>query len=141
MKIRARALVSGEATGTLAALSIPLSLWGGLDPRSGKIIDQHHPQCGKNISDQIVAMPYARGSSSSSSALLEAARLGMAPAAFIMTQADPILTIGALVAEELYRVTICIVIIAPSHWSDISSATSAQIIPDIEQGYCELILP
>ena len=47
-------------------------------------------------------MPAARGSCSSSSVLAEAIRLGTAPAAILLLEPDEILTIGSLVAAELY---------------------------------------
>ncbi|MEX6631932.1 aconitase X swivel domain-containing protein [Hyphococcus lacteus] len=129
MLIRAQNFTHGNAVGSLIALSAPLSLWGGFDTKSGKIIDQHHPQHGISIAQKIVAMPYARGSSSSSSALLEAARLGNAPAAFIMTRADPILTIGALLADEIYQKKICILVIPQADWCHLGHAKWANILP------------
>lgn len=47
-------------------------------------------------------MPAGRGSSSSSSVLAEAIRRGTAPAAIVLATPDPILAVGALVAESLY---------------------------------------
>lgn len=80
----------------------PLSFWGGVDAQSGCIIDPHHPQLGLCIAQKIIYMPRARGSSSSSSVLAECIRLGTAPAAIALDEADPIILVGALVAEELY---------------------------------------
>lgn len=80
----------------------PLSFWGGVDASTGCIIDHHHPDVGLCISQKIIHMPRARGSSSSSSVLAECIRLGTAPAAIILDQADPIILVGVLVAEELY---------------------------------------
>jgi len=64
---RFRVLVDGEARGELLHLSEPLSLWGGLDPETGLIIDRSHPQVGRSMTGVIVSMPHGRGSSSSSS--------------------------------------------------------------------------
>lgn len=114
--IPATTLTEGEAQGSLALLSEPLSLWGGLDVHTGAIIDAQHPQCGLALAGRILAMKSARGSSSSSSALVEAARAGVAPAAIILGQHDAILVIGALVAADLYRVRIPIVTLSPDHW-------------------------
>lgn len=91
-----KALVLGE----------PLSLWGGMDPATGVVIDPHHPRHGANLAGRAVVMPAGRGSSSSASTLAEAARLGTAPAAFLLAEPDLILAIGSAVAEELYGATI-----------------------------------
>jgi predicted aconitase with swiveling domain len=50
-------------------------------------------------------MPSGRGSSSASSVLAEAIRLGTAPAAIFLTAPDPIITVGAIVARKLYGKT------------------------------------
>jgi predicted aconitase with swiveling domain len=71
-------------------LEAPLSLWGGLDPHSGRLCDHHHPQLGATIAGHILVMPSGRGSSSSSSVLAEAIRLGTAPAAILLAEPDEI---------------------------------------------------
>ena len=97
-----RVLAAGEAAGTALVLQEPLSLWGGLDPATGLIIDARHPQRGASVSGRVLVMPAVRGSSSSSSILAEAARAGTAPAAVLLGEPDHILAVGAAVAEELY---------------------------------------
>jgi uncharacterized protein len=103
MAFRSRPLVAGEATGVALVLDEPLSFWGGYDPRSGRIIDGSHPQLGQSAAGRILVMAAGRGSSSSSSVLAEALRLGTAPAAIVLAVPDPILLVGFLVARELYR--------------------------------------
>ena len=56
-------------------------------------------------------MPGGRGSSSSSSILLESARLGQNPLAIAITSKDPIIAIGALVSADLYKVHIPVILI------------------------------
>ncbi len=82
-------------------LDQPLSMWGGLDPESGTIIDSHHPQRGVNVAGTVLVMTSGRGSSSSSSVLAEAIRGDMAPAAIVLREADEIIVLGALVAGLL----------------------------------------
>jgi hypothetical protein len=52
----------------------------------------------------LLAIPHGRGSSSSSSVLAEAIRLGTAPAGIILNELDEILLVGAMVANDLYQV-------------------------------------
>lgn len=101
----------GEARGPALVLSEALSFWGGLDLATGAIIDVHHPQRGAVVTGTVLVMPGGRGSSSSSSVLAEAIRAGTAPAAIILTELDPIIALGALVARELYGVSIPIVVL------------------------------
>jgi predicted aconitase with swiveling domain len=87
--------------GELLKLSAPISFWGGVDPASGRIIDARHPERGQSVAGRVLALPSAIGSSSSSSVLLELARLGQAPAAIWMVEPDAILLLGLVVAKEM----------------------------------------
>lgn len=96
-------LVVGEAAaGEVLRLETPLSLWGGFDPESGEVVDSRHPQMGCSLTGRVVLMRAARGSSSSSSVLLEAVRRETAPAAIVLEVCDLILPVGAAAAIELY---------------------------------------
>lgn len=97
-----RILNSGTAQGDVLALDAPLSFWGAFDPRTGLIIDVHHPQKGRCLSGAILMMRETRGSGTASGGLAEAIRLGTAPAALILVKPDINLTVGAMVAETLY---------------------------------------
>lgn len=87
-------------------LTEPLSFWGGVDEKTGIIIDVHHPQRGACVTGKVLVMPSGRGSSSSSSVLAELIRAGVGPAKIILHEPDPIIALGALVAEELYGITV-----------------------------------
>ena len=106
-----RTLAQGTATGRALVLGEPLSLWGGFDLATGRVVDRHHPQLGSTLTARVVLMPAGRGSSSSSSVLAEAVRQGTAPAGIILLHADEILLVGALVAAELYGRFVPIVVL------------------------------
>jgi predicted aconitase with swiveling domain len=96
-------LITGPATsGALLRLAEPVSFWGGVDEKTGRIIDGHHPQFGVCVSGTALLMGAARGSSSSSSTLLECVRRGTAPAMLLLTERDTILAVGAAAAWEIY---------------------------------------
>ncbi|HEX6989949.1 MAG TPA: DUF126 domain-containing protein [Bacillota bacterium] len=99
-------------------LDEPLSFWGGLDPATGRIIDRRHPQHGLVVTGRVLLMPGGRGSSSSSTVLAEAIRLGTGPAAILLTERDAIIALGAMVAGELYGRVCPVVWISPSTWCD-----------------------
>jgi len=101
-QLTAQVLVGGEGQGQALVLPEAISLWGGLDPHSGEIIDRRHPSAGDNVRGRVLVLPVGRGSSSASSILLEAVRQGTAPAAIITAETDAILALGAAVAREMY---------------------------------------
>lgn len=119
-----RVVVAGAAEGPVVVLDEPLSFWGGLDPETGLVIDAHHPQVGSSLRDAVVVMPAGRGSSSASSVITEAARLGTAPAALVMRRADDILATGAIVADELYGRAVPLVEVDEDVYAACAAATS-----------------
>ncbi|MBN9223135.1 MAG: DUF126 domain-containing protein [Mesorhizobium sp.] len=100
----------GETEGVALVFEQPLSFWGGIDAETGEIIDHSHPGLGQSVAGKILVMPSGRGSSSSSSVLAEAIRRGTAPAAILLERPDPILAVGAIVAEFLYGISMPLVV-------------------------------
>ena len=103
-------VVSGGITGSVLALDEPLSLWGGVSPTTGEIIEPGHPQSGEHIGGVILGLPHGRGSSSASSVLAELLRNGSGPLGIILEEPDSILVVGTLVARLLYGVECPIVL-------------------------------
>jgi predicted aconitase with swiveling domain len=118
----ARALVAGQASGQVLVLTEPLSFWGGVNAETGELIDSHHPQRGSQLAGRVLLLPGGRGSSSSSSVLAECIRNGVAPAALLLATADPILALGSLVAQEVYGLSIPVVVLAPAAYEMFSRA-------------------
>lgn len=122
-----RVLAPGSASGAALVLTEPLSLWGGLDPATGTIIDAHHPQHRESVAGRVLVMPSARGSSSSASVLAEAVRAGSAPAAIVLGEPDLILAIGAAVANELYGEQVPILVLSMADLARLSDGGSVSI--------------
>jgi predicted aconitase with swiveling domain len=119
-------IVSGRAL----VLHEGLSLWGGMDPATGLVIDTHHPQRGANVRGRILVMPSGRGSSSSASVLAEAVRAATAPAAILLGEPDLILSIGAAVAEELYGVVVPVVVIGSDALRHVTDGSEIRVDGD-----------
>ena len=130
-KFTARMLVEGNGRGEALVLPEPLSLWGGLDPQTGEIIDSRHPCLGAVVAGRALVMPCGRGSSSASSILLEAIRAGTAPAAILLIEPDAILALGAAVAREMYGTAPPIAVLNPRDYARIRNG---QIIEAAEDG-------
>src|SRR4030095_16812373 len=102
LTIFGKPVISGSANG-LALVSLePLSFWGGYDWKSGEITDLRHPLSGLNAKGKILAIPFTRGSSTTTAVLLEAIRAGTAPNAIITTATDFFFALASVVADELY---------------------------------------
>ena len=78
----------------------------------------------------ILVLRCGRGSSSSSSVLAECLRNGVGPAAIVLAEPDPILALGALVANELYGTGIPVVVLAGDGYAACSAAHALAVEAD-----------
>ncbi|ESZ57964.1 DUF126 domain-containing protein [Mesorhizobium sp. L103C131B0] len=102
MSAIAEILVPGSGGEGLAlVLMAPISFWGGVDPKSGRIADVRHPQHGETISGRVLFLPGTIGSSSASAVLMELVHNGHAPTALVLHEPDAILLLGLIVAREM----------------------------------------
>lgn len=131
MKFGGRSLAPGSGSGPVAAIA-PLSFWGGYDPETGLVIDRHHPAHGRSLAGAVLVMRSGRGSSSSSTVLAEAIRLGTAPTAIVLAESDPILVVGAMVAEALYGRRCPIVVLPRAEHERVATASTAQVDADAD---------
>ncbi|NPV70383.1 MAG: DUF126 domain-containing protein [Firmicutes bacterium] len=101
-RIQVESVIPGHASGEALVAATPLSFWGGLDAKTGKVIDVRHDLYGRCVTGRVLFLPGGRGSSSSSGIILEAIRRGTAPAAIVSLKAEAILAIGSIIGKELY---------------------------------------
>jgi predicted aconitase with swiveling domain len=108
-RILCNPLLPGVAGGPALVTSQPLCFWGGLDPKTGIITERDHELKGQSVTRTVFVFPTGKGSSTTSAILLESVRCGTAPAAIVNLKTEPILVIGAIIAEKLYDSVIPIV--------------------------------
>ncbi len=128
--LRARALVAGSAEGPAVVSRQPLSLWGGLSPRTGEIIDRRHELSGEIVTGRVFVFPQGKGSSTSSATLLESIKAGVAPAGIINLTVDPILALGSIVSDELYHRAVPIVVLSEQDFFSIKQGDHVAIESD-----------
>lgn len=109
VSLNGRCLVAGMAHGELLYADVGLSFWGGVEPFTGEVIDRHHPLSGQIITGRVLAIPSGRGSCTGSSVLLELILNGHAPAALVFERVEDILTLGVLVAEQIFNQSIPVI--------------------------------
>lgn len=107
---QSRVLVSGtaalassseSATAPLLVSDIGLSFWGGIDPVTSQIVDAQHPLHGQYVQDTILCIPTGRGSCTASQVLLQLILNHKSPRAIVLRQNDPLLAVGALIAQHV----------------------------------------
>lgn len=99
MVLEGRIIWRGRAEGEALSTSQPISFYGGVDPETGRIIERGHELEGKLIADRILVFPHGKGSTVGSYILLRLKRRGLAPKAIINLRCEPIIAVGAIIAE------------------------------------------
>ncbi|CAM5313644.1 hypothetical protein MAUB1S_05455 [Mycolicibacterium aubagnense] len=123
----ARSILGGTAQGPVIATQEALSFWGGVDPATARVIDVHHSMHGICLTGAILMMPSSRGSCTGSGVLLDLVLNGRAPAALIFSEAEDVLTLGALIASELFGKPLPVLRLAPQAFAALASAKTARI--------------
>jgi predicted aconitase/predicted aconitase with swiveling domain len=121
------AYINGQATGTLLPSSEPLSFWGGVNPSTGEIVDRHHELSGRYLECSVLAIPSGRGSCSASGVILELLRNGKGPNAIIFERQEEILTLGVMIAEEIFGLAIPIVRLMPGDFRKLLGLGGARV--------------
>ncbi|NTE58258.1 DUF521 domain-containing protein [Agrobacterium tumefaciens] len=124
---QARSILAGAAEGKVIATTEALSFWGGVDPATGKVIDVHHPLHGICLTGGVLFMPTSRGSCTGSGVLLDLILTGRAPAALVFCEAEDVLTLGALVAAEMFDRALPVVRLDADNFARFSRAAHVSI--------------
>ncbi len=97
--IQARGISVGIGSGAILVSSEPISFLSGVDQETGVVIESGHPLEGQSIAGKVLAFPYGKGSTVGSYVIYALRRNNMAPSAIINTEAEPIIAVGAILAE------------------------------------------
>jgi predicted aconitase with swiveling domain len=123
-----RAVVPGDCEGVALVTGEALSFWGGYDFHTGTIIDAHHPLVGVRAAGTILAVPFSKGSSTTTAVLLEAVRAGTAPAAMLTTGVDSFFALASIVADVMYGKSFPVVALSPDDFASLE--TGMRIVVD-----------
>ena len=127
LTIQGKPFIAGSANGIALVSREPLSFWGGYDWKTGEIIDRRHPLSGSIAKGRILAIPFTRGSSTTTAVVIEAIRAGTAPNAIITTATDFFFALASVVADELYSNPLPLVAVAESDFARLQSGDEIRI--------------
>lgn len=97
--MKGRIIKEGRAQGTALVSPEPIGFLGGVDPETGLVIEKGHPLEGQSVAGRVLVFPTGKGSTVGSYTLYRLARKGLAPAAIINAQSEPIVAVGAIIAD------------------------------------------
>ncbi len=86
--VEAEAIVSPE----------PIGFYGGIDPKTGIVIEKGHPLEGQSVTGKILVFPCGKGSTVGSYVIYGLEKNGVGPAAIVNEETETIVATGAILA-------------------------------------------
>ncbi len=97
--MKGRVINPGKASGEALVTSEPIGFYGGIDPKTGIVIDKGHELEGKNVKGRILIFPCGKGSTVGSYVIYGLKKYGNAPAAIVNEETETIVATGAILAD------------------------------------------
>ncbi|WYM89165.1 DUF126 domain-containing protein [Methanolobus sp. ZRKC3] len=98
MRIKCRSISRGVAEGEAILTHDAISFLGNVDPQTGIVVEPQHELYGKCIKDKVLVFPHGKGSTVGSYVLYQLIKNGVAPAAMINVESEPIVAVGAIIS-------------------------------------------
>jgi len=94
--MKGRGISPGKVTGQALVSKEPMSFYGGVDPKTGIVLEKGHPLEGACVKDRILVFPCGKGSTVGSYVLYGLAKNGVAPRAIVNRETETIVATGAI---------------------------------------------
>jgi predicted aconitase with swiveling domain len=99
IRVLGRVVKAGQAAGEALVSPEPIGFLGGVDPDTGVIVEAGHPLQGQSVAGRVLVFPTGKGSTVGSYTIYRLARAGLAPAAIVNAEADPVVAVGAIISD------------------------------------------
>lgn len=99
VELNGRIIKAGQAQGEALVSPEPLGFFGGVDPDTGIVSEPAHPLDGTCVAGRVLVFPTGKGSTVGSYILYRLKKNGLAPAAIINIESEPIIAVGAIISE------------------------------------------
>ena len=99
MMLKGRTVSRGKASGPALVSKDAISFLGGVDPKTGDVIEKGHALYGKNVKDTVLVFPSGKGSTVGSYVIYQLKKNGVAPAAIVNVRSEPIVAVGAIISD------------------------------------------
>jgi len=99
MMLKGRTVSRGKAMGPALVSKDAISFLGGVDPKTGDVIEKGHALYGKNVRGTVLVFPSGKGSTVGSYVIYQLKKNGVAPAAIVNVRSEPIVAVGAIISD------------------------------------------
>ena len=96
--MRARTIYPGKVKGVALVSHEPIGFYGGIDMKTGIVIEKGHPLEGKSVKGKILVFPYGKGSTVGSYVIYGLKKNGVAPLGIINKETETIVATGVILA-------------------------------------------
>jgi len=96
--MKGRTISPGKAKGKAIVSTEPIGFYGGIDIKTGIVIEKGHPLEGKSVKDKILVFPCGKGSTVGSYVIYGIKKNGVAPAGIINKETETIVATGVILA-------------------------------------------
>ncbi len=97
--MKARIIRRGNTGGKALVSSEPIGFFGNVDPDTGMVVEKGHELEGQSIAGTVLVFPTGKGSTVGSYTLYRLKKNGKAPLAIICSESEPIVAVGAIIAD------------------------------------------
>jgi predicted aconitase with swiveling domain len=99
MLLKGRTVSRGKATGPALVSKDSISFLGGVDPKTGMVIEKGHALYGKSVKGKVLIFPNGKGSTVGSYVIYQLKKNGVAPTAIVNVRSEPIVAVGAIISD------------------------------------------
>jgi len=96
--MRGRMISPGTAEGVAIVSKEPIGFYGGIDMKTGVVIEKDHPIEGKSVKNKILVFPCGKGSTVGSYVIYGLKKNGVAPVGIVNKETETIVATGAILA-------------------------------------------
>lgn len=96
--MKGRTISPGKVEGEAIVSSEPIGFYGGIDAKTGIVIEKGHPLQGEKVTGKILVFPCGKGSTVGSYVIYGLAKNGVAPAGIINKETETIVATGVILA-------------------------------------------
>jgi len=96
--MKARTIYPGKAEGIALVSKQPIGFYGGIDAKTGIVIEKGSEIEGENVKGKVLVFPCGKGSTVGSYVIYGLKKNGVAPAAIVNSETETIVATGAILA-------------------------------------------
>lgn len=97
--MKGRTINPGKAEGEAIVSTEPIGFYGGIDPKTGTVIEKGHQLEGQNVKGKILVFPQGKGSTVGSYVVYGLNANGVGPIAIVNQETETIVATGVILAD------------------------------------------